>query len=286
MIEPGGAPPQSLLESLRATDPDRYVATLYAPEKHRGALAALYAFNAEIAAIRDRISEPMPGEIRLQWWRDVIGAPDMASAAAGNPLAAELARVIARYDLPKSAFANYLDARIFDLYDDPMPGRNAFEGYAGETNSILFQLAAQILNDGAVADTADASGHAGIAHCVATVLRALPLHRARGQVYVPGDLLAAAGLDAQEFLSGENKEACARAVAATIALGRDHLGKAERAIAGLEPHLKVAFLPLAIVAPVLSLAEKHGARILSEPLQLSALRRMWVMFLRTAFQKA
>jgi len=28
-----------------------------------------YAFNAEVAAIRDRISQALPGEIRLQWWR-------------------------------------------------------------------------------------------------------------------------------------------------------------------------------------------------------------------------
>ena len=38
----------------------------------RGPLFALYAFNAEIASVRDRAREPMPGEIRLQWWRDVL----------------------------------------------------------------------------------------------------------------------------------------------------------------------------------------------------------------------
>jgi phytoene synthase len=69
-------------------------------------------------------------------------------------------------------------------------------------------------------------------------------------------------------------------VTAFAALAREHLRKAEAAIAGLAPQLKVAFLPLAVVAPLLALAEKRGARALSEPLQLSALRRMWANFRR------
>ena len=39
-------------------------------------------------------------------------------------------------------------ARRFDLYDDPMPDLATFEGYAGETVSVLYQLAAMILNGG------------------------------------------------------------------------------------------------------------------------------------------
>ena len=55
-----------LMRTLRAADPDRYLSMLYAPQDRRADLLALYAFNAEIAGIRDRVSEPMPGEIRLQ----------------------------------------------------------------------------------------------------------------------------------------------------------------------------------------------------------------------------
>nr|MDQ2705339.1 squalene/phytoene synthase family protein [Pseudomonadota bacterium] len=56
-----------LLDLVRAADRDRYIAALYAPEDRRADLLALYAFNAEIAGIRDRISQALPGEIRLQW---------------------------------------------------------------------------------------------------------------------------------------------------------------------------------------------------------------------------
>src|SRR5690554_2807603 len=98
---------------VREGDPDRYLSVLYAPEAKRDALFALYAFNVEVAAIRDRIKEPMAGEIRLQWWRDAL-----TNGIAGNPVADALMDAMNTYRLPLQAFIDYLDARIFDLYDD------------------------------------------------------------------------------------------------------------------------------------------------------------------------
>jgi phytoene synthase len=57
---------------VRDADKDRYLATLFAPQSRHAALYALYAFNNEIARVREHIREPMAGEIRLQWWRDVL----------------------------------------------------------------------------------------------------------------------------------------------------------------------------------------------------------------------
>ena len=59
---------------VRAADKDRFLATLFAPARYSRALFSLYAFNVEVARIRELAREPMPGEIRLQWWRDVFSA--------------------------------------------------------------------------------------------------------------------------------------------------------------------------------------------------------------------
>ena len=59
-------------ELVRAADRDRFLAALFAPAEHRGALYALYAFNVEMARVREVAREPLPGEIRLQWWSDVL----------------------------------------------------------------------------------------------------------------------------------------------------------------------------------------------------------------------
>src|SRR6202023_1680877 len=51
---------------------DRLQTVLFAPAAHREALFALYAFNYEIASVRERVSEPTLGRIRLEWWRETI----------------------------------------------------------------------------------------------------------------------------------------------------------------------------------------------------------------------
>ena len=53
---------------VRSHDFARYASTLFVPAEERRALLALYAFNVEISRVRDHVTQPLPGEIRLQWW--------------------------------------------------------------------------------------------------------------------------------------------------------------------------------------------------------------------------
>jgi phytoene synthase len=267
---------QHLSEIVRKADPDRHLSVLYAPEDRREALYALYAFDAEIARIRDLISEPMPGEIRLQWWRDVIAAA-APEAAAGHPVASALVDAIARHSLPSAAFANYLDARIFDLYDDPMPGRNELEGYCGETSSALIQLAALILDPVSAPSFSELAGHAGCARCIGALIRAIPMHRARGQCYVPADILDAAGLDRAGYMSGDEGHAMRAMVEAMTSLAREHLRAFQSEAPRLSPSLRPAYLPLAVVPSLLDAVDPDQAwrAPTAEP---SALRRQWLMF--------
>lgn len=264
------------LTMLRETDRDRYLACLLAPADKRGALAALYAFHAEIARVRDAVREALPGEIRLQWWRDLLEGTADGDAMA-NPLAAGLMACVAEYRLPVAVLTDMTEARIFDVYNDPMESRAALEGYAGETASALIQLASLILDPGKAPESAQAAGHAGVAQTVAGTLLMLPIHRRRGQVYLPADLLAATGLTPEALLAGSDKAAAARAVDAFVGLGREHLAKA-RAAGGVSPANRPAFLPVALVAPILDAAEKAGAAALDRSLQPAQWRRQWWMW--------
>ncbi|WP_378952295.1 phytoene/squalene synthase family protein [Mesorhizobium sp. ANAO-SY3R2] len=243
------------MELVRGTDHDRYLSVLYAPDDRREALFALYAFNAEIAAIRDRVSEPMPGEIRLQWWRDVL-ATGNKDAGAGHPIATSLLAAVEAHRLPLAAFDNYLEARIFDLYDDPMPSRTDLEGYCGETTSALIQLAALILDPDEATKHAELAGHAGCAQAIAGLLRLLPIHRGRGQCYLPRDILSAVGTTPEDFLAEPESQSSRQAVQAMVALGREHLAAFQRKAGSLPPSLRPAFLPLSLTAAYLDRAER------------------------------
>ena len=268
---------QHLLSELREADIDRYLALLLMPGEVQGDIAALMLFNAEIAAIRDRIREPLPGEVRLQWWRDVLSG-DRGGEAEAHPVASALLEVVNRRQMPVAPLIAMCEARIFDLYDDPMPDRVSYEGYAGETESTILQMSAFLMDPAASTNTATASGHAGVAQAVAGHLMLLPVSRARGQVFVPGDLLAATGLDRDSFLAGDNRPAISSAVRAFAEFGREHLDKARLALKDVPSPVLPAYLPVAMVDPVLSRAGKSGAGCLEIPVQLPQWRRQWQLW--------
>ena len=268
-------------EAVRANDRDRYLATLYAPVEKRNALFSLYAFNAEIAGVRDRIRQALPGEIRLQWWRDAISSEN-AGADAGHPVAQALLSTIREYNLPPAAFENYLEARIFDLYDDPMPTRHDLEGYCGETAGAMIQLSAMILDADAAPAQAEMAGRAGCAQAMTGLLRLLPLHRARGQCFVPKDILTAVGSSPEEFLSRDSGPNAARVVVAMIALAREHLAAFLDGAPALPQTLRQAFLPLALTQAYLNRLERAPELALQTPVDIAAWRKHWLLLRRAS----
>ncbi|EPE98479.1 phytoene/squalene synthase family protein [Rhizobium grahamii] len=264
------------LATLRDNDRDRYLACLLSPQEKRGDLAALYAFNAELARIRDLVHEPLPGEVRMQYWRDLLEGNAHGSTQA-NPIASALLTAVDAHRLPKQTLVNMVDARVFDLYDDPMETRVSLEGYAGETASALVQLASLVLAPTEAAASAEAAGHAGVAQAIAGLLLLMPLHRHRGQLYIPLEILSATGLDRETFLAGEDRARISAAIEAFAGLGRDHLAKA-RSVA-IAPNVFPAFLPAALAEPVLVSAQKAGAGLFESQLQRSQLRRQTRMLL-------
>jgi phytoene synthase len=235
---------------LRQHDRDRYYATLLLPAGTRPAVAALYAFNADIASVRDRAHDPAAGEIRLQWWADALVGQGHGSVRQ-NPLAAALLDAISEYGLPVPPLGRMIAARRFDLYQDPMPDTVTFEGYAGETTSALYQLAAMILNGGRPVDTGDAAGHLGVAHALVGHLRAFGYNASQGRIFLPWDVFAVCGVDENDVLAGRQSEGLAIALTRLADMAAEHLGRARTAIAALPRPLRPAFAPVAMLAPQL-----------------------------------
>lgn len=259
------------LTSLRETDRDRYLACLLSPADKRAGLIALYGFNAELARIRDLVREPLPGEVRLQYWRDLLNGEARGSSEA-NPLAALLLETVSRFRLPREALLRMIDARVFDLYDDPMESSGMFEGYAGETASSLIQLASLVIDADKAEASTTAAGHAGVAQAVAGALLLMPITRARGQIYIPFEILGATGLDRESFLAGMDRARISAAIEAFAGLGREHLEKARREE---RPPASVfsAFLPVALVEPVLEGAARAGVRLFDQDIRQAQWRR-------------
>lgn len=262
---------------VRQFDKPRYLSALLAPEAHRPAIMALYAFGAEIARIRELVSEPLPGEVRLQWWRDLLEGTEHGAAAA-NPVANALLQTISTYKLPRQGLISMVEARIFDLYNDPMPSLNDLEGYAGETVSSLIQLACLVLNNGEDPGTATAAGHAGVAYGLTGLMRALPWHASRKQMYLPRDVQARHGLDPETVFRGETTPELKAVLREMREHVRHHLGRVRKAAPEVPQACQAAFLPLALVTPFLEKMGTPDFDPLKETAEISQLRVQWILW--------
>jgi phytoene synthase len=259
---------------VRTNDRDRYIATLFAPAEHRDALHALFAFNTEIARVRDVAREPMPGEIRLQWWVDVLNGERDGEGSA-NPVAAALLDTIQRHKLGTAPLTALIDAHRFDLYDDPMAHLADLETYAGETSSALITLAAQILTGSNLEIAAKAAKPAGIARAITAFLYAFPLHAGRNQLFVPVDLLARHGVALHDIFTGRASAGLNAAFAELRTIARQRLCETQECLAALPPEALAAFLPIALVGPSLRLLDRCDA---FAPAEISPWRRQWLIW--------
>jgi len=211
-------------QEVRRFDRDRFVTVLFAPAERREALFGLYAFNQEIARVRELVTEPMLGQIRLQWWRDALdqlfdGAP------VAHPVAEALAVAVRRHDLSRSPFDRLIDCRLIDLDDAPPPTLAALEDYAEGTSSSLNVLVMEVLdvrNDASFR----AARHVGIAWALTGLLRAVPFHAAARRLYLPAGLMAEHGVEAEQVLSGQTSTGLAKLAEALAQRAREHLARA------------------------------------------------------------
>jgi len=258
-------------ELLRLADRDRFIASLFAPADRRGALHALYAFNVELARVRDAAHTALPGEIRLQWWSDVVSGERVEEASA-NPIASALLRTIERHRLPSTRLNDLIEARRFDLYDDAMAGIADLESYASKTSAALIDLAAQIL---AAANVEFAAEPAGIAYAIAGLLRAFPAHAARGQLYLPMELLQRHQVPPHDLFAGRSSAGLAATLAELRNLARRHLDKAGECIAALPRTAVPAFLHVALTRPMLDKLQRSPP---FKPAEIAAWRRQWLIW--------
>ena len=230
---------------VRGHDFARYASTLFVSPDERRALLGLYAFNVEIVRVRDQITQPLPGEVRLKWWSEVL-AGEGDGGVEGNPVVSELLLAIRHFRLPTDPLTRLIFEHQFDLYNDPMPTLAALEGYVADTSSTLFALAARIAA-AASAEIDHAARHAGLAQGFTQVIAALPRDAARRQLFVPVQLLAKQGIGVEAIFAAKETPPVRAALDQLIGEARLHLDTALSLLADIAPQARATFLPLAVV---------------------------------------
>ena len=176
---------------------------MFASPVIRPDVMTLLAFNVEIARIRETVSEPLIGQMRLQWWRDVIEKlADGQGPPLGHPVAECVAALIQARTLDTRAFSGLVDAREADMSDDPCQTLDELIMYCSGTSGDLHRLMVSLVEDCREADT-HAAHAVGVAWALIGILRATPLLAAVNRTRLPQDLLNAEGLSVQDLQKPE-----------------------------------------------------------------------------------
>jgi len=260
---------------VRTHDFARYASTLFVPAGERRALLAIYAFNVEISRVREQVSQPLPGEMRLQWWTDML-AGEGHGGIEGNPVAAELRLAIQDWQLPVERLSRLIDEHQFDLYNDPMPTMAALESYLNDTASALFSLGAGIAG-GQSGEIEHLARHAGLAQGMTQVMAALPRDASRRQLFVPLQVLQQHGSGMEEVFAGRQTPKLRAVQDQLIADAQGHLRTAFALLATVPPQVRPVFLPLRLIARELTRMSRADSDPFA-PRVPSRLRTLWTLW--------
>jgi phytoene synthase len=259
-------------QEVRRHDHDRFLTTLFAPAERREALWALYAFNLEIARTRELVTEPLLGQIRLQWWRETVEAlfePRPGQAPASHEVVRPLAAAIERHRLSRAPFERLLEAREADLEPEGPATLAALTAYAEATGAPLVELALEILEVREPA-AGEVGRAVGTAWALTGLLRAVPFHAHGQRVTLPADRMAAHGLTVNRLFQHRPEPEALRAVVREVAAAAaGHLELARRQRAQMPAAALPALLPAALADLHLATLRRAGWDVFAPRVQLA-----------------
>ncbi|MEU9605727.1 phytoene/squalene synthase family protein [Streptomyces sp. NPDC048057] len=222
-----------------------FLAARLLPLERRPAVHALYGFARWADDIVDDLNTHQTAEERDRLLRRLEGdlADGLRTGAGDEPVVRAVADTAGRYDIDHALFADFLSSMRADLTVTDYPTYADLHGYVHGSAAVIGLQMLPVL--GTVTPRQEAAPHAaalGVAFQLTNFLRDVGEDLDRGRIYLPGDLLAAHGVDRPLLewsrRTGRRDARVRAALVAAEALTRDVYRTAEPGIAMLDPRVR------------------------------------------------
>jgi len=266
-------------DALLAThDPDRRLAALFAPERIRNRLFALYAFHHEAAKVPDDVTEPTIGEMRLAWARDAVEDLFVSPPRVRRHDVYEALNDLrlAPGGPDKDTLVTLVEARAADLGEGPFPTPADRRDYVDRTAVTLMKAAARLCRpDAPLSEAEDAAlTAAGRFWGFAGLLRAFPALADAGRPPVAAEELAAQGVTEGELRRGANADKVKAALEGLIEEARAASASLTQSRSALPAEMFPAYGYAALARGYLRAAERAGDPF-REPVERPLFARQW-----------
>lgn len=274
----------SLVRLARETAYDRYVQSLLVrPKSLRHDFLVLAAFCGEVARIPLLVREPMMGDVRFQWWHDVLKAMDFVAGASvpdfGSPLANQVAQFVMRHPKAKPYMQQLLDARRMELNPENFLDQQSVDDYFDGVGQAPIQIGIICTGTQPTQSGTAALRDAGCAIAVCDLLLRLPRLQALDRAPHLANLVDKSGDTATANSEQFNS------TAQLMQRARAHIASFRARQGEVSPTLFQASLPVALVEPYLNALQSRNrdADSTTNPLTpLGRLMRIWWAMRRKA----
>ena len=211
-LSPLESPRQHLLSELQKRDYPSYLGYYFYPKELQTHYLALRCFNAELASLKDTVSNELLGRMRMGWWREAVRGA-FENRPAKHPVVLALRDAIhdpAAGPLLEDHFMRIIQIREDDLAASLAPPTlEELETYSEGTSSRLNYLALNLLN---VSDPNldELFSHLGKASGLALSISSIPYHshpppaarnsvtRGARKLIVPSEFLQESGVTEED----------------------------------------------------------------------------------------
>jgi len=274
------------VDEIRQGDRDRYLTTLLAPAGGRAALSVLYAFKLEVEKTHAVVSEPLLGQIRLQWWRDSLDG-----IYAGRPLrhavVTPLAHIVDRRGLDRALFDRIIDGHERDLDIAPFADMAELESHCRAVEGSLVALAMAVLGEPPQGSRLELARTAGVAIGIAGLLRRMAANRRSGPLPVPAEVASMHGLDPDTLrLMAMDDPRLVAAVTDVAAATIRHLTAARARRTAAHPADRAALLPLVVARGILTRLRNAGYDVSDVRVAQPAPGEAWRLVLASLLRRA
>nr|WP_321464122.1 squalene/phytoene synthase family protein [uncultured Cohaesibacter sp.] len=266
---------------LKQLDPVSHFAALTAPQDNRAALMVLYAFVVNLQRIPMLVSTPEMGQIRLQWWRDIIADANKGygqGCGSDNigPLAFALKQIQKQYRLPADQLEAMIDAREFDLAGTPMADLASYRDYSRKTGAITLALASQILDRGkAQHQHAELFISAAAAIQLCGHLQTWPEDAERRKLFLPQEIFTRQGAELSDILAKAQGITIEKSIEDLCKLAHEWHSDAMARLGNLPDEKRAQLLPAFLLLAPTSLILKRRRKRPLAPITIPHWRSYW-----------
>ncbi|MFQ5784617.1 MAG: presqualene diphosphate synthase HpnD [Alphaproteobacteria bacterium] len=265
-------------ERVRRSGSSFYWAMWFLSKPRREAMFAIYAFCREVDDIADGVGTREKKSAALAAWADEIAA--LYEGAPRTAIARALVGPVSEYGLRREDFEEILRGVGMDVRDEVRaPDMDTLKLYCSRVAGAVGLLSVRVF--GCADPRADSFALAvGQALQLTNILRDVGEDAAVGRLYMPRELLDAAGIHEREPRAVAGHPALPEACAALARLARSHFDEARTMLAAMSPGdratLRPAVVMMAVYSRLLDRLVRADWRRLEPPVSLPRAEKMWI----------